>query len=376
MNAISRLRSREEWVIARDKMKKEYSTLPDHYWMYYFPTEPSFGFASKPPGLVNSTNGLERFWRTIKETRKRSREMKEKDIFEVMNIIDVVEETFFAERKFETTPKVDPSWYQNIVAFSDYQQAGPDILCNVMYNGDTGTVLSGKDIISIDGCNRYVCYMPTDLLFSIVKKDVLKEMNFNLNERFSLTGSLLMAGKLKSANPVITESLSFRVKLMLNIGQKLLTNSVRHCQNDDLKEFLTKFAMREKRECNNVKVERHNGEEVQKNMEKNAVFGPLGYFYKVEVDRINKKVKCNCEFYNTWGNCIHVVLFEILEFNCLPNLSMRKADGVQWEKIRDRLKKNVLCKSVFDEGKKEEKDYACQYIAFFPPIDPQYSSNV
>jgi hypothetical protein len=55
---------------------------------------------------------------------------------------------------------------------------------------------------------------------------------------------------------------------------------------------------------------------------------------------------------------------------------MRKADGVQWEKIRDRLKKNVLCKSVFDEGKKEEKDYACQYIAFFPPIDPQYSSNV
>jgi hypothetical protein len=51
MNAISRLRSREEWVIARDKMKKKYSTLPDHYWMYYFPTEPSFGFASKPPGL-------------------------------------------------------------------------------------------------------------------------------------------------------------------------------------------------------------------------------------------------------------------------------------------------------------------------------------
>ena len=72
-----------------------------------------------------------------------------------------------------------------------------------------------------------------------------------------------MAGKLKSSNPVITELLSFRVKLMLNIGQKLLTNSVRHCQNDDLKEFLTKFAMREKRECNNVKVERHNGEEVQ-----------------------------------------------------------------------------------------------------------------
>jgi hypothetical protein len=52
---------------------------------------------------------------------------------------------------------------------------------------------------------------------------------------------------------------------------------------------------------------------------------------------------------------------------------MREADGAQWEKVRDRLKKNVLCKSVFDEGKKEEKDYASQYLAFIPPPDPQCS---
>ena len=149
MNAISR----EDWAVARDKMKKEYCSLPDHYWLYYFSQEPSFGFSSKPAGLVN-------------EARKRSCELKDRDIFEVMNIIDVVEETSFVERKFETSPKVDLSWYQNIVTFSDYQQARPDILCNIMYNGDTGTVLSGKYIISNDGCKRYVCYTNGPLVFN------------------------------------------------------------------------------------------------------------------------------------------------------------------------------------------------------------------
>ena len=86
MNAISRLKTRTEWCLARVKMKEEFTSLPDHYWQYYFPEEPTFGFASKPAGLVNSTNGLERFWRTIKETRKRSLSNKDKDVFEVMQV--------------------------------------------------------------------------------------------------------------------------------------------------------------------------------------------------------------------------------------------------------------------------------------------------
>ena len=242
-----------------------------------------------------------------------------------------------------------------------------------MYNAETGTVLSKIDLERSDGCKRYVCYMPTDLLFTMVKKDVLKEMNFNLNERFSLTSSLLMEGKMKKRVPVITESLSFRVSLMLKIGQKLMCHNLRYCENDTLKAFLFKFAMREKRLVTYVKSEDKNREKDRTNVQKNPVHGPLGFFYRVEIDREKRLTKCNCEYYNTWGVCIHVVLFEIVEFNCLPKLAMRKANGVQWEKIRERLRNNVICKSVFDPKRDEELEYDDQYLAFFPPVDPQYN---
>ena len=54
---------------------------------------------------------------------------------------------------------------------------------------------------------------------------------------------------------------------------------------------------------------------------------------------------------------------------------MRQADGVQWEKVRECLRNKVICKSVFDPNREEELNYDDQYLAFSPPIDPQYNSN-
>ena len=98
-------------------------------------------------------------------------------------------------------------------------------------------------------------------------------------------------------------------------------------------------------------------------------------FYRVKIDREKKFTKWNCQYYNTWNVCIHVVLFEIIVFNCLPKLAMRQADGVQWEKVRECLRNKVICKSVFDPNREEELNYDDQYLAFSPPIDPQYNSN-
>ena len=52
---------------------------------------------------------------------------------------------------------------------------------------------------------------------------------------------------------------------------------------------------------------------------------------------------------------------------------MRKANGVQWEKVRERLRHNVICKSVFDPKREEELEFDDQYLAFFSPDDPQYN---
>jgi hypothetical protein len=300
--------------------------------------------------------------------------MNNRDVFEVFKVIDTVEETSLSEKTFQTSPKVDPMWYTKLIDFSEYNQAGPDILCNVMYNGDTGTILSGSDLKRRDGCKRYVCYMPTDLLFSIAKEEVLKDINFHLNERFSLTGSLIMAGNLKKATPVITESLTFRVKLMLKIGQKLMTHSLRYCEKDTLGEFLSRYAMREKRVFVNGKHDYRSGKKTELNKEKNPLHGPLGFFYKVTVDRDLRQTKCNCEYYNTWGICM--VLFDMIEFNTLPKLALRKANGVQWEKVRAKLETNVFFKSIFDPLRKEEIEYEHQYMGFFPSVDPQFNINL
>ena len=51
---------------------------------------------------------------------------------------------------------------------------------------------------------------------------------------------------------------------------------------------------------------------------------------------------------------------------------MRKPDGTKWIYIAEKLKKNVFFRSLFDEEIQEEYVYHQNYIAFFPPLDPQF----
>jgi hypothetical protein len=161
--------------------------------------------------------------------------------------------------------------------------------------------------------------------------------------------------------------------VMTIIGKKLTNHSI-FTKGESLKEFMKRTAMREKRVMKNIPVDekKNRGPICFDANPKSDLTGPLGGFYMVTVDRSTKQLECNCECFNTWASCIHVVLFELIEFNTYPNMKMRKPDGTKWSIIAEKLKRNVFCRSLFDEEIKEEYVYHQNYIAFFPPLDPQF----
>ena len=216
--------------------------------------------------------------------------------------------------------------------------------------------------------------MPTDLLVSIVKAEVEKEMTFSFNSKMSLSGSLHLQQKLIYGDHTVSDSISYRVKIMRAIGQKLMTHSI-FTAGESLEQFLKRNAMREKRVWEKVHV--HKGIKTKDPnssdlLPRSELHGPLGWFYKVTVDRLTKKVHCNCECFNTWATCIHVVLFNLIEFKTFPPLKMRKADGTKWKTVSEKLRRNVFCRTIFDQDKKDECAYHQNYIAFFSPLDPQF----
>ena len=56
-------------------------------------------------------------------------------------------------------------------------------------------------------------------------------------------------------------------------------------------------------------------------------------------------------------------------------MKMRKPDGTKWSIIAEKLKRNVFCRSLFDEEIREEYVYHQNYIVLFPPLDPQFYDN-
>ena len=88
--------------------------MPVHFWSYNFPETPCFGFASKPAGLVQSTNGLERMWRTMKDMKKMSSSLTSNDINDLFKTIELMESTIFGDKVFSTPPKEDVLWYDMI----------------------------------------------------------------------------------------------------------------------------------------------------------------------------------------------------------------------------------------------------------------------
>ena len=213
MHGVSRLSTVSEWKIAHEKMGSEFRTLPEHFRTYYFPETPSFGFASKLAGLVQSTNGLERMWRTLKGIKKMSSTTFSSEIYEVFSSIDVMETTIFAGKVFSTTPRQEVSWYDKICNLCNKEGLGHDLLCNVFYECEKGSIVSGDTLHSSCKCKKYVCYMPTDLLFAMVKEEVEKQMIFTFNDKLSLSGSLLLDQKLCNVNHVLTKSIAFRVRV-------------------------------------------------------------------------------------------------------------------------------------------------------------------
>ena len=378
MHGVSRLHSVRQWEIAQKKMKEEMKELPTHFWSYYFPDTPSFGFSSKPAGLVQSTNGLERMWRTLKGMKKLSSSYISNDINDLFKCIEMMESTIFGGKMFSTSPKVDVLWYDKIAHLNRKDGLGHDLLCNTFYDSEKGFILSGKALLDSSECMKYVCYMPTDLLFSMVKAEVEKAMTFTFNDNLSLSGSLLLQQKLNHFDHTLTESLSFRVKIMRGIGEKLSNHSI-YTAEESLIDFLQRNAMREKRVWKkNVQADgRKKKNEMSFDLDpRSDLNGPLGWFYKVTVDRCTKKIECNCECFNTWASCIHVVLFDLIEFKTFPPLKMRKPDGTKWETISEKLRENVFCQTIFDEEKKNEHAYHQNYIAFFSPLDPQFYDNL
>jgi hypothetical protein len=104
-----------------------------------------------------------------------------------------------------------------------------------------------------------------------------------------------------------------------------------------------------------------------KTIEADELNGPLGWFYKVTVDRSEKTVNCNCEVFNTWACCIHSSLFNLIECNTVPDMRMRNSDGSNWTKIVENLRSTVFLKTLFDDSVRQEDEYNKSYIAFFPP---------
>ena len=71
----------------------------------------------------------------------------------------------------------------------------------------------------------------------------------------------------------------------------------------------------------------------------------LGDWIEVDVDAVTKRVKCNCEDFNTEGACWHVCTFEVLQFKKYPNQECEKGQE-SWSRIRDKcievLKKTFI----------------------------------
>jgi len=71
----------------------------------------------------------------------------------------------------------------------------------------------------------------------------------------------------------------------------------------------------------------------------------LGDWIEVTVDAVTKRVKCNCEDFNTEGACWHVCTFEVLQFKMYPNQQCQKGQE-SWSSIRDKcievLKKTFI----------------------------------
>ena len=71
----------------------------------------------------------------------------------------------------------------------------------------------------------------------------------------------------------------------------------------------------------------------------------LGDWIEVSVDAVTKRVKCNCEDFNTEGACYHVCTFEVLQFKRYPNQECQKGQE-SWSRIRDKcmevLKKTFI----------------------------------
>jgi hypothetical protein len=64
--AFGKLNTKNEWINGRNQFVREFPELPTHFWEYYISLLPSFGNASNDCGMVKSTNGLERMWRSLK----------------------------------------------------------------------------------------------------------------------------------------------------------------------------------------------------------------------------------------------------------------------------------------------------------------------
>ena len=130
------------------------------------------------------------------------------EIYEVINSIQDIETTIFAGKEFATEPKEEKYWYDKLCSLSESNEIGHDMLCNTFYDCEHGAIMSGKSLYIGRECNKYISYMPTDVLFSIVKELVLKEstFTFTFNDSHSLSGALHLEQKVKKIHHLPTES--------------------------------------------------------------------------------------------------------------------------------------------------------------------------
>ena len=79
---------------------------------------------------------------------------------------------------------------------------------------------------------------------------------------------------------------------------------------------------------------------IQGATERVRVSRELGDFIEVDVDAENRRIHCNCKEFNLHHACMHLALFQVLQFGIFPS-DEHQLDHEQWSLIRSKCIDNL-----------------------------------
>ena len=394
--AFGKLNTKDEWINGRNQFVREFPELPTHFWEYYISLLPSFGNASNDCGFVKSTNGLERMWRSLKTFKCLPSLRGLGDLEGVMKAIEIFETTALNSKTFSSSSKKEYVWIDILRNLATNDSVGEDLSCCSIYNSKNGLIIDRLTFDVGKGETSFTAYLPTDFLVRVVKRETESETTKeeSLSPGLSMGQILFQSQKNRMGVRVSCETLSFRIKFIRNVGKHLSNHTVTLNQNENLKSYLRRTAMKDAN-LSLLKVKKNNDPKTSRKKKKKEVesvtedamklkennfnigseMGEMGHFFKVDINAERREVSCNCEQFNNCGSCLHSLLFSTLEFKYFPSLENRNLKGIQWESIRQKLIDKFKNANMFQKERKEEFLYNKHQYEVFPGVDPQYNLN-